>query len=61
MGIDKGGREQPATKINFSLRGRRPSGRVIASDEADHIFVGHDSSRAWVARSVDASPDEYHN
>jgi hypothetical protein len=61
MGIDEGGREEPATKINFGLPGRRPPGRVIAPDEADQIPIGHDSSRAWVARSVDASPDEDHN
>ena len=60
MGIDEGWREQPTTKINFGLLWRCPPGRVIAADEADQISVGHDSSRPWVTRSVDAAPDEDH-
>ena len=60
MGIDKCGRKQPPTKINFNLPGRGASGFHVAADVADQSAVGDHSSRAWVVRSVDASPDEDH-
>src|SRR5688500_385588 len=60
MRVDKCGRQQPPTKINFSLPWRCASGRLIVADEADETSVGHHSSRSWVVRSVDASPNEDH-
>jgi hypothetical protein len=60
VGIDKGWCEQPPAKINFSLPRRGASGFLIVADVADQTPVGHHSSRAWMVRSVDASPDEDH-
>jgi hypothetical protein len=60
VGIDKGWGEQPAAKINFGLLRGGASGFLIAADVADQTPVGHHGSRAWVVRSVDASPDEDH-
>lgn len=60
VSIDKGRRDQPSLKINFGLPGRCSSGCLIAADEADRSIVGDHSTRTWLVRRVNASPDEDH-
>jgi hypothetical protein len=60
VSIDKGRRDQPSLKINFSLPGRCLSGWVVAADEADQSIVDDHSTRTWLVRRVNASPDEDH-
>jgi hypothetical protein len=60
VSIDKGRRDQPSLKINFGLPGRCVSGCLVAADEADRSIVGDHSTRTWLVRRVNASPDEDH-
>jgi hypothetical protein len=60
VSIDKGRSDQPSPKINFGLPGRCLSGCLVAADEADRSLVGDHSTRTWLVRRVNASPDEDH-
>jgi hypothetical protein len=42
------------------LPGRCLSGCLVAADEADRSMIGNHSTRTWLVRRVNASPDEDH-
>ena len=60
MDIDECGSDEPSSKIDFLMPGRRVSRGHIAANEADRCTVDHDGSCRLVPRGVNAAPDEDH-
>ena len=60
MGIDEGGREQPAVEVDLRCAGPVVAGAGVIPDVADRVPADHHGGRAGFAGRVDPPTEQDH-